>query len=301
MCGPPPGFDDSSFSERQSRSFLTRMYQEPIHRQFGYNLTPWVKRLLIANVAVFMVTMVNQEFFFRWFAFVPRAVLTQPWGAFTYMFLHGDLWHLLVNMLVLFFFGPPLEAKWGSADFIKFYLVCGLGGVALSFLFAPAAWIVGASAAIYGLMLAFALNWPDQPIYIWGIFPVKAKWLVGFLFAVSLFSAVGNGGGNIAHFAHLGGIITGFLYLRSEWRPGRSRGGRTVRVRIRRMAPVPREEPRQEAKPGAAAEKPLSGKEGAVLDEVDRILDKISAEGMKSLTPEERETLDNVSRRSRSN
>jgi len=286
---------------RDPRTCLMRMYQEPVNRSFGHHLTPWVKRLLIANVAVFMVTMVNQEFFFRWFAFVPRLVLTQPWGAVTYMFLHGDLWHLLVNMLVLFFFGPPLEARWGSSDFIKYYLVCGLGGVALSFLFAPSAWIVGASAAIYGLMLAFALHWPDQPIYIWGIFPVKAKWLVGFLFAVSLMSALGGSGGNIAHFAHLGGIVTGFLYLRSDWRPGRGRGSRTVRVRVRRMAPVPREEPRRETEPEVTGEEPLSRQEEAVLDEVDRILDKISAEGMKSLTPEERKTLDHVSRRSRSN
>jgi hypothetical protein len=130
-------------------------------------MTPWVKRLLIANVVVFLVTMVNQEFFFRWFAFAPLEVMTRPWGVVTYMFLHGDLMHLAVNMLVLFFFGPPLEARWGSMDFIKFYLICGLGGVALSFLLASSAWIVGASAAIYGLMLAFAMNWPQSQVARW--------------------------------------------------------------------------------------------------------------------------------------
>jgi len=281
------------------------MYAGTTQTSFGSTLTPWVKRLLIANVVVFFITMVYQDFFFEWFAFAPSKVLTQPWGAVTYMFLHGDLMHLFVNMLVLFFFGPPLEARWGSPDFLKFYVICGLGGVALSFLFVPA-WIVGASAAIYGLMLAFAMNWPEAPIYIWGIFPVKAKWLVGVLFLVSLMSAFGGGGGNIAHFAHLGGIITGFLYLKSDWRPGSVKKGKRSGIRVRRMAIVPREGSRPDAKPGGRsvgnppAEEWSRGEE-SVLDEVDRILDKISAEGMTSLTPEEKKTLDHVSRTRRSN
>jgi len=276
------------------------MYTGSAQASFGHRLTPWVKRLLIANVVVFLVTMVNQDFFFRWFSFAPSQFLTQPWGAVTYMFLHGDLMHLFVNMLVLFFFGPPLEAKWGSTEFLKFYFICGLGGVALSFLFVSS-WIVGASAAIYGLMLAFAMNWPEAPIYIWGIFPVKAKWLVGFLFVVSLMSAFGGSGGNIAHFAHLGGILTGFLYLKSDWRPKTGRKGRGIRVR--RMAIVPQERSRQEGTPKepASPKEPTSddwsAREKSMLDEVDRILDKISAEGMSS----EREALDQVSRQHRSN
>ena len=269
-------------------------------------MTPWVKRLLIANAVVFFVTMVDREFFFRWFAFSPSDVLTQPWGAVTYMFLHGSLMHLLVNMLVLFFFGPPLEARWGSVEFLKFYLICGLGGVALSFLFASSASIVGASAAIYGLMLAFAMLWPEAPIYIWGIFPVKAKWLVGALFAISLLSAFGGGGGNIAHFAHLGGILTGVVYLKSGWRPGSSKMGSRSGIRVRRMAIVPRKEAMQEEQSspeekGEGARGKWSDREEAILDEVDRILDKISAEGMSALTTEEKQTLDQVSRRHRSN
>jgi len=276
------------------------MYSETTQNSFGFTLTPWVKRLLIANAVVFFITMVDQEFFFRWFAFAPGEILTRPWGVITYMFLHGDLMHLFVNMLVLFFFGPPLEARWGPKEFLKFYVICGLGGVALSFVFASA-WIVGASAAIYGLMLAFAMNWPEAPIYIWGIFPVKAKWLVAVLFMVSLMSAFGGDGGNIAHFAHLGGIITGFLYLKSDWRPRdvkrRKRGG----IRVRRMAIVPQKESTQEA---SGVEEPTpepTAREESMLDEVDRILDKISAEGITSLTNEEKRTLDQVSRRQRSN
>jgi membrane associated rhomboid family serine protease len=267
---------------------------------FSFHLTPWVKRLLIANGVVFLVTMVAPEFFFSWFAFNPRRVLTQPWGAITYMFLHGNGWHLFMNMLILFFFGPPLESRWGSREFMKFYLVCGLGGVALSFLFASYP-IVGASAAIYGLMLAFALNWPNAPIYIWGVFPVKAKWLVGFLFAVSLLNAVSGQDGGIAHFAHLGGIITGFLYLRSDWRPGQAARGKRRKVRVKRMAVVPKEEKGRKADSAESPSENWSPKEGALLDEVDRILDKISAEGMGSLTEDERRVLDDVSRRHRTN
>ena len=100
----------------------------------SYRLTPWVKRLLIANTVVFILTwIVGRNFIFNWFSFQPSEVLFRPWGAVTYMFLHGDFWHLFMNMLVLFFFGPPLESKWGSREFIKYYMICGLGGVALSF------------------------------------------------------------------------------------------------------------------------------------------------------------------------
>ena len=125
-------------------------------------------------VVVFLATMVAPGFFSEWFAFVPRRILTQPWGAVTYMFIHGNGWHLFLNMLILFFFGPPLESRWGSREFVKYYFICGLGGVALSLLFASYP-IIGASAAIYGLMLAFAMLWPNAPIHIWGVFPRKSE------------------------------------------------------------------------------------------------------------------------------
>jgi hypothetical protein len=150
-------------------------------------------------------------------------------------------------------------------------------------------------------MLAFAMNWPNAPIYIWGIFPVKAKWLVGFLFVVSLMSAFGGGGGNIAHFAHLGGIITGFFYLKSGWRPGEVRNVKRSGIRVRRMAIVPREDSPKKASAEEASRESWTARDEAMLDEVDRILDKISAEGMTALTSDERETLDHVSRRRRSN
>lgn len=270
--------------------------------QFNYRLTPWVKRLLIANAAAFILTWaVGADFVFEWFAFQPSKVLTRPWGALTYMFLHGDFWHIFMNMLVLFFFGPPLESKWGSKEFVRYYVVCGLGGVALSFLFVSST-IIGASAAVYGIMLAFAMNWPTTPIYVWGIFPVQAKWLVAFLFLVTFTSALGGAGGGVAHFAHLGGFAAGFLYLKTDWRTSERIQKMKRAAGARRFAIVPRDERKDEARSGqrrgAAA---ADAGERVMLDAVDRVLDKISAQGMSSLTEDERRLLDDVSRKHRTN
>lgn len=272
---------------------------------FSFMLTPMVKRLMIANVAIFVVTLIlGQRFVFEWFAFQPTRIVFRPWGPLTYMFLHGDLMHLAVNMLILFFFGPPLEGRWGEREFLRFYLICGLGGVALSYLFLPNM-VIGASAAMYGVMLAFAMNWPDAPIYIWGIFPVKAKYLVGFFFVLSTLSAFqssgGGAGGGVAHFAHLGGLIAGFFYLRSDWRPG----GQLARIkkaatRSRRLAIVPRDEGAEEH-PGEGASVRRPREEAVLYEKVDAVLDKISATGMSSLTSDELKLLDEVSKRHRTN
>lgn len=267
----------------------------------GFSLTPMVKRLLIANVIVFAVTLlVGREFIFEWFAFQPTRIVLRPWGPITYMFLHADLMHLAVNMLVLFFFGPPLETGWGEREFLKFYVICGLGGVALSYLFLPA-WVVGASAAVYGVMLAFAMNWPNVPIYVWGIFPVQAKYLVGFLFVVSVLSAVQGSSDGVAHFAHLGGLAAAFIYLKADWRP-RQQLERLRRAAgpSRRLAIVPHDDDEDETSPTKRSPRPTK-EDVRLYDQVDAVLDKISAEGMSSLTSEERALLDEVSKRHRTN
>ncbi len=266
---------------------------------FGYGLTPWVKRLLIANAAVFVITWLAPAVV-PFLAFTPSQVLFQPWTALTYMFVHAGFFHIFFNMLALFFFGPPLEQKWGSSEFLKYYVICGLGGALLSFVFAFNASVIGASAAVYGVMLAFAMNWPDAPIYIWGIFPIKAKWLILIFVGISLFSAFGGGaggGGGIAHFAHLGGFAAGFLYLKLD----RHRPGPLARLRklfTRPRLTVVHGEP-QVRPPVREMRRPRSQEEERMLDDVDRVLDKISHEGMASLTPEERRLLDDVSRRFR--
>lgn len=269
---------------------------------FGWGLTTWVKRLLIANVAVFLLLLLIPAPV-PYLALIPGKVLIQPWTLVTYSFLHGGLWHLAFNMLALFFFGSPLEARWGGREFLRFYLIAVLGGAVFSFIFASHSTVIGASAAIYGIMLAFALNWPDAPIYFFGIFPIKAKWLVAGLIGLSLLSAASGVQDGTAHFAHLGGIVAGFLYLKLF---------DSVGARLRRLKKsLPRSRfsviSGTKTDGGTRVTGPVEPRrlrrrdEERLLDEVDRVLDKISESGLASLSPDERQVLDEASRRFRQN
>lgn len=278
---------------------------------FGMTLTPWVKRLLIANTAVGVVAVLLSlagagGAVWGALAFEPAEILSRPWSPLTYMFVHADFWHFFFNMLVLFFFGPPLEERWGSTEFLKFYLVAGVGGALLSLL-QPHASVGGASAAVYGVMLAYAMIWPDNPVYIWGVFPVKVKWLVLALAGFSIIGALGSYGSGVAHWAHLGGFATAFLYLKSPWAPSawgpapgygkKKKAGTGIALPWKgkkKAAPAPKPKV-----PAATAVRPQE--EQKLLDDVDRILEKISARGLGSLTEEERKRLDEVSKRYRSN
>lgn len=265
----------------------------------GFHITPWVRRLLIANAAVSLCAWMIPGLF-DVLGFQPNRALQQPWSFVTYMFVHGDFWHLFFNMLGLFFFGPPVEERLGSREFIKYYTVCGLiGGAVLAFIFAPHAMLIGASGAIYAVMLAFAFFWPDMPIYIWGIFPVKAKWLVIAFAAASVLFMVTPTRGSVAHWAHFGGFAVGFLYLKLGNRLGGSmeRLQRFTAARRRKLKVIPGQA--QSLKRDESARRRRAEEE--VLDEVDKVLDKISTHGMASLTPEERRLLDEVSRRYRQN
>ena len=269
-------------------------YRDGYGSSFGYGLTPWVKGIIIANVVVYLVTIAFP--IQPWLAFHPGLTLARPWTLLTYMFAHGGFFHLFFNMLVLFFFGPPLEGMWGGREFAKFYAVSGLGGAVFSFIFAFDAGVVGASAAVYGVMLAFAMNWPNMTIHIWGILPVKAKWLVAFLAAVSIASIIGGAGQGVAHFAHLGGFAAAFLYLRFDDRLT-DRVTRLKKFVRRRKLQVT---PGADDAPAPSVRRPRRD-EDRVLDEVDRVLDKISASGLQSLSPDELRLLDDVSKRYRQN
>ncbi|MGD8818087.1 MAG: rhomboid family intramembrane serine protease [Acidobacteriota bacterium] len=272
----------------------------------GGALTPWVKWLLVANFGVFALTglgIVSYGWAIRNLGFSPVGFWARPWTFVTYMFVHGSFGHVLFNMIALFFFGPPLERVWGGREFLKYYLVCGIGGALASLILVrmvgPAP-VIGASGAIFGLLLAFALRWPDARIYIWFLFPVKAKWFVAFLGLTAFWFTLraGGGGGGVAHWAHLGGLVTGWTWLRwgdrleTAWvrirRRSRSvgRGGRGPKPV--RGEPPPRRRPRRR-----------SDRKEDELDRVDRILDKIRDEGLDALTDEERAFLDEMSRRYR--
>ncbi len=187
-------------------------------------MTPWVTRLLFANFAAYLMIPRGGALFAN-LLLIPADVLVRPWTPITYMFLHGDFWHILFNMIVLFFFGPRLESTFGSRKFLGLYFVSGLTAALFSGV-TPHARVIGASGAIYGLMLAYAKIWPRDRIYIWGIIPVEARWMVIFLAVWAVIgtaplvaSVLGIQGlhvptDNIAHHAHLGGFVGSWLYMR---------------------------------------------------------------------------------------
>lgn len=263
----------------------------------GFPMSRWVKRLMIANFAIFLVMAIGivPPAAVDWLGFAVPGFLTRPWTVVTYMFVHGGFMHVFMNMLALFFFGPPLEQKWGSRFFLRFYLVTGLGAAAFSVLLysltGPTI-MVGASGAIFGILVAFAMNWPDAKIFLYFVFPVPAKWFVAGLGAFTLLSTVQGSADGVAHWAHLGGLVTGFVYLRFG-----ERIGRLARQLFYKevQAPTPRRA-RRPAPPPAPTPRRRRRADGDSLDEVDRILDKIRASGMDSLSERERAFLDEVSR-----
>ena len=241
--------------------------------------------LLIANAAVFLAQVLLRPYVFsatgieleRVLGLVPAWVWKKLflWQLVTYLFLHGGAFHLLFNLFTLWMFGRELEALWGQREFLKFYFLCGIGAGILTVLttFNSMVPTIGASGAIFGVLLAYGLAFPDRQVFLWFIFPIKAKHLIWLFAGLELLASFSYTSDGIGHFAHLGGMLFGFLYLR---------GGR-IYARLN-----PPKEPRFrviETKP----------KRPGLEQEVDRILEKISKLGVESLTPEERATLDEAS------
>ena len=254
------------------------------------NTTPWVTRILAVNVAVFFLfeMMPGLRPLRDALALVPAAALARPWTVFTYMWLHGGIMHLLFNMLALYFFGPRLEQRLGSRHFLALYLVSGLAGAALSFVdprhpgWIPVIPIVGASGAIYGVMLAYALNWPSDRVMIWGIIPLEIRLLVLLSAAYAIWAGFTGASSGTAHFAHLGGYVGAWLYL--AWADRRS-PSRQFRRQVDkslygRATPVVTE-------PQWGAIK-RDGLHPLNLEELDRLQAKAQTMGAGSLTPDER-------------
>ncbi len=203
-------------------------YGTQAHVSFGPGLmTPAVKALIWTNVGVFVSGMLIPplgRFLIGFFGLRPQLVVEglRIWQPFTYLFLHGGFGHLLFNMLVLWMFGVQLERLWGARFFLRYYFVAGvgagfvtIGASFLPFVFADPTYVavtIGASGAIYGLLMAFALYYPETPILMFFLFPVPAKYFVMIIGAIT-FLSVPRGGG-IAHIAHLGGLVIGYVYLK---------------------------------------------------------------------------------------
>jgi len=254
-------------------------------------LTPWVLRLLMANVVMFLVTAASPTLY-RALILYPPWVLARPWTLVTYMFLHGGFGHLFFNMLGLYFFGPRLEDRLGGKSFLLLYFLSGIGGAVLTFVFARQYPVVGASGAVYGVLLGFAMYWPRERILLFPIpIPIQAWLLITFYFLFSVYAGVSGAQSGTAHFAHLGGLVFAFGYLKwADWRrgagrrawqkamtPGQSSTGLSDRAAVGRWKAIP-----------------LEGLHEINREEVLRLLAKVEEGGSKSLTVAERDFLDRM-------
>lgn len=246
----------------------------------GSPLTPVVKRLLIANIACFVLQNLTGHKLDHIFGLVPGLVLSRlfVWQFATYMFLHGGLFHLLFNMFILYMFGRDIEGAMGSRSFTVFYFFCGIGAGLCSFIFyPPTSLVVGASGAIFGLFVAFAMLFPDRVVtlLLFFVLPVhmKAKHLVIILAGVEILFVINNSSSNfIAHFAHLGGAACGYIYMKNF---GNVRYWLDPRKFQRPVIKVYREEENN----------------AEFRERIDLILEKISRYGLSSLSENEKEFL----------
>src|SRR4029450_8604594 len=191
---------------------------------FGGPVTRTVKILIITNVAVFLVLafseLAGSHVLISYFGLIPTRVTHQLmlWQLVTYMFLHAEILHLFFNMLTLFMFGNDLERHWGTERFLKYYFITGIGAGVCSWLVAmdSAAATIGASGAIYGLLLAYGLLYPDRIIFLNFLIPVKVKYLVLLMGAIAFFSSLSGRESGISHIAHLGGMLVGLVFLKGK-------------------------------------------------------------------------------------
>ncbi len=298
-------------------------------------ITPAVQWLIAANVGIYFLqlTLVRAGDVFGILGLSGDRFPSAWWTLVTYMFVHGGLLHLVFNMLALWMFGPRVESLWGAKGFVYFFLWCGIGGAVAHLLLQGDAGLVGASAAVIGVLLAYALRWPDEEVYVFGVIPMKTRWLVVWLALINLAMGISSAksGSGIGWWAHLGGLAFGWIYLRVSAFGGLDNFRRWVSpvpdepedaIRaVPRVRPRERERDRERdrgrhgdgiddvvAKSNAVVAKPLrpttlprSSDEGdrQSAERLDTVLDKISKHGIESLTSEEMSVLDNMSKKLR--
>lgn len=270
----------------------------------GPGMSPMVKKILIANCAVFVLQVIlfgtfggygiyegtsGGDFRLVWFGeyigLVPALVQEgYLWQLISYMFVHGGFVHLFFNMFVLWMFGVSLERVWGGLGFLQFYLVCGLaaGLGMVTFYWGSRTPVVGASGAIYGILGAYAINWPDRLVYIWGIIPMKIKYLVVLIgasdLAMHLFADW-----PIAHEAHLTGLAVGLLYA---WKLNPSRSIIDRLDRFRKQRKVKKKQQQWEQR---------QQKLDQMAEEADEILDRMNEVSWEELSEEEKQQIREIS------
>ncbi|MFC1551413.1 rhomboid family intramembrane serine protease [Candidatus Latescibacterota bacterium] len=272
------------------------MYQ---YQSIGRGLPRAVKALLIANISIFAATvLIPYRGWNLYFGLIPVLAVKKfmIWQLFTHMFLHGNFSHLFWNMFMLWMFSTELEYNWGSRDFLKYYFICGLGGgvlvvltamIGLSSAVVPT---VGASGAIFGVLVAYGLMWPNRMIFIMGILPMKAWHMVLIFGGFDLLKGLSGNAGGIAVFAHVGGGITGYIYLKYGWKIMAHVESFIYGFKARKFTVT-------EGGKHAESQRRSNSPHPDIDSEVDRILDKIARDGMDSLSDSEKRLLDRASKK----
>jgi membrane associated rhomboid family serine protease len=253
----------------------------------GNLITKGVKLLLILNIIVFLLVEISGmqfELFYSNFGLVPAKVWSSfmIWQPITYLFLHGGFIHLLFNMFVLWMFGKDLENQWGYIPFLKYYFACGIGaGIATSIFgwgsFTP---VIGASGAIYGLLLAYGLTYPNRLVYLYGIFPIKVKFMVIGMGVIAFFASMTSTNSTVSHITHIAGMVVGLIYLQSKlnfknlklWLIDRKIHSLNVKISKRENS------------------------DHQLQKRVDKILEKLNTEGWDGLTEAEQKVLHTASK-----
>ena len=239
-----------------------------------------IKVIISVNFCIFVLQSLSQSeaLFFPLFGLVPKLVWSDRmvWQPFTYLFLHGGIWHILINMFVLWMFGGELERLWGKHDFLKFYFITGIGSGLVTMLFDLQSMtpIVGASGAVYGVLLAYGLTYPNRTVYLYGIIPVKSIWFVLGIGLIAFMSSFNNMS-QISHMTHLSGMLIGYFMLKKPFRLS----GLWFQIRKKTLEYRIQKE-----------EKKMS-RQFQVERDINIILDKINQRGFDSLTDEEQERL----------
>jgi membrane associated rhomboid family serine protease len=280
-----------------------------------------VKWLIAVNTAVFLLqlTIIEPDAIFATLGLSPDNFPAAWWTLVTYMFVHVGPLHLALNMATLWMFGSRLESAWNTKSFLYFYIWCGIGGAIAQLLFARDASLVGASAGVSGVLMAYGLRWPEDRVYLFGFIPTKSRWLVAWMIVINI--AIGLSPNTLIGWkAHLGGLAFGWLFLNAG-----ALGGGSVRKWVTAIPDEPDGMPRAIPRTRIGGKRQLEGidaliseensialdseRETAVRLEAERaraaklnlVLDKISRQGLGSLTRDERSLLDETSRKLRGN
>ena len=264
----------------------------------GFKVLPTiVKHLLIINVLMYFAYyvllkqgIINLNYYLGIWSL--STGLFRIWQPLTYMFMHGSFDHLFFNMFSLWMFGSALENYWGSKRFLFYYLVCGIGAGLLNMLVPGAHVSVGASGAVYALLLAFGMMWPNNYIYLYFLVPIRTKWFIIGMIVIELFEGIFRSTDGIAHFAHLGGMLIGFLIILYWKRHGGMTGDFSIknwfnsfknRKKYTRYEEVYDKVPRSDEE--------YNYQKAQKERDIDAILDKVAKSGYESLSKEEKDFL----------